>query len=159
MVSEEFFQPIAAQSAEIGVLGHGYTYSGHPVAAAVAVETLKIYEEMDLLAMVGIASRALQDGIRRFADHPLVGEVTGIGMLAVAELVADKDTKEPFDPGRKVGPYLLERSLEHGLIIRALGDRIGFSPPLVITPEEIDHMYARFALALDDTQAWISATG
>ena len=157
LVTEETFRPIAEHSAEIGVLGHGFTYSGHPVAAAVAVETLKLYEEMDLLAMVGATSPALQDGIRRFADHPLVGEVTGIGMLAVAELVADKETKEAFDPGRKVGPYLLDRALEHGLIIRALGDRIAFSPPLVITPAEIDHMYDRFARALDDTQAWITS--
>jgi 4-aminobutyrate--pyruvate transaminase len=156
MINEAVFRPIAEHSADIGVLGHGFTYSGHPVAAAVAVETLKIYEEMDLLSVVASASPVLQQGIRRFADHPLIGEVSGIGMLAVVELVADKETREAFDPARKVGPYLLERALEHGLIVRALGDRIGFSPPLVITPAEIDDMYGRFARALDDTQAWIN---
>lgn len=158
MVSEEVFRPIAEHSADMGVLGHGYTYSGHPVPAAVALETLKIYEEMDLLKMVRSTSPALQNGIRRFADHPLVGEVTGIGMLAVAELVASKATKEPFDAARKVGPYLLDRALEHGLIVRALGDRIAFSPPLVITPAEIGDMYDRFSLALDDTQAWVAGS-
>ena len=155
MVNERVFRPIAEQSAAIGALGHGFTYSGHPVAAAVAIETLKIYDEMDLLGCVNDAAPALQDGIRQFADHPMVGEVAGIGMLAVAELVADKATKQPFDPGLKVGPYLLDRALGHGLIVRALGDRIAFSPPLVMQANQINEMYARFAKALDDTLAWV----
>jgi 4-aminobutyrate---pyruvate transaminase len=155
MVNERVFRPIAEQSAGIGVLGHGFTYSGHPVAAAVALETLDIYDEIDLLATVRAASPALQEGIRRFADHPLVGETTGVGMLAVAELVAEKETKEPFDPARKIGPYLLERALEHGLIVRALGDRIGFSPPLVIDNDQIGDMFDRFGRALDETRIWV----
>ena len=66
-----------------------------------------------------------------------------------------KTSREPFDPARKVGPYLLQRAQAHGLIIRALGDRIGFSPPLVITTDEINDMYARFARALDETWEWV----
>jgi 4-aminobutyrate--pyruvate transaminase len=155
MVNERVFRPIAEQSADIGVLGHGFTYSGHPVAAAVAIETLNIYDKIDLLGMVRTAAPVLQDGIRKFTDHPLVGETTGIGMLAVAELVADKATKQPFDPARKVGPYLLDRALDQGLIVRALGDRIGFSPPLVMRPDQITEMYARFAKALDETWEWV----
>jgi 4-aminobutyrate--pyruvate transaminase len=155
MVNERVFRPIAEQSGSIGVLGHGFTYSGHPVAAAVALETLDIYDEIDLLATVRAASPALQDGIRQFADHPLVGETTGVGMLAVAELVADKTTREPFDPSRKIGPYLLERALEHGLIVRALGDRIGFSPPLVIDNDQIADMFDRFGRALEETSMWV----
>ena len=85
------------------------------------------------------------------------GENSGVGMLAVAELVADKDTNEAFDPALNVGPYLLARAQEHGLIIRALGDRIGFSPPLVITGDEINEMFGRFALALRETQEWVEA--
>jgi 4-aminobutyrate--pyruvate transaminase len=154
LMSERIYRAVAEASARIGAFGHGYTYSGHPVSAAVALETLKIYDEMDLVGHVRATAPRMQDGIRRFADHPMVGEVSGVGMLAVAELVADKETRSSFDPARKVGPYLLERALAHGLIIRALGDRIGFSPPLVITPAEIDDMYARFARALDDTAAW-----
>jgi 4-aminobutyrate--pyruvate transaminase len=155
MVNERVFRPIAEQSGSIGVLGHGFTYSGHPVAAAVALETLDIYDEIDLLATVRAASPALQDGIRQFADYPLVGETTGVGMLAVAELVADKTTREPFDPSRKIGPYLLERALEHGLIVRALGDRIGFSPPLVIDNDQIADMFDRFGRALEETSMWV----
>ena len=155
LVNERVFRPIAEQSAEISVLGHGFTYSGHPVAAAVAIETLNIYEDIDLLSQVRTASPVLQAGIRQFVDHPLVGEATGVGMLAVAELVADKTTKQPFDPARKVGPYLLERALEQGLIIRALGDRIGFSPPLVMQPDQITQMFGGFSKALDATWEWV----
>jgi 4-aminobutyrate--pyruvate transaminase len=154
MVNERTFRPIAEQSADIGTLGHGFTYSGHPVAAAVAVETLKVYEEMDLLARVRETEPVLQDGIRHFADHPLVGEATGIGMLAVAELIEDRATKKAFDPARKIGPYLVERAKEHGLIVRAMGDRIAFSPPLIIEPDQIRDMFAMFSKALDETTEW-----
>jgi 4-aminobutyrate--pyruvate transaminase len=154
MVNERTFRPIAEQSADIGALGHGFTYSGHPVAAAVAVETLKVYEEMDLLARVRETEPVLQEGIRHFADHPLVGEATGIGMLAVAELIEDRATKKAFDPARKIGPYLVERAKEHGLIVRAMGDRIAFSPPLIIEPDQIRDMFAMFSKALDETTEW-----
>jgi len=154
MVNERTFRPSAEQSADIGALGHGFTYSGHPVAAAVAVETLKVYEEMDLLARVRETEPVLQDGIRHFADHPLVGEATGIGMLAVAELIEDRATKKAFDPARKIGPYLVERAKEHGLIVRAMGDRIAFSPPLIIEPDQIRDMFAMFSKALDETTEW-----
>ncbi len=157
MISDEVYRAIAAETERQGVLGHGYTYSGHPVACAVALETLAIYDEIDLIGRVRAAAPRMQAGIRRFADHPMAGEIAGVGMLAVVELVADKETRLPFEPGRKVGPYLLERAQANGLIIRALGDRIGFSPPLVITGDEIDDMYARFARALDETWEWIQA--
>ena len=155
MVSEEIFRPIAEQTSGIGTFGHGFTYSGHPVPAAVALETLDIYDEIGLVERVRATTPALQDGIRRFEDHPLCGEATGIGLLAVMELVADPETKAPFPPEMKVGPYLLARAQAHGLIIRALGDRIAFSPPLIITPEQIADMYTRFATALDETWAWV----
>ena len=152
LINDAVYQPIAAQSAELGALGHGFTYSGHPVAAAVALETLKIYDEMGLVEMVKEKSPFLQNGIHTFADHPLVGETDGVGMLAVAELVSDKETREPFPAEKRMGPYLLDRALDHGLIVRALGDRIAFSPPLVIDEAEIEEMFKRFGNALDDTE-------
>ena len=155
MVNEEFYRPIAEQSASIGMLGHGFTYSGHPVPAAVALETLDIYDEIDIVRMVRETAPALQDGIRNFADHPLAGEVNGVGMLAVIELVADKARRTPFEAARKVGPYLLSRAQHHGLITRALGDRIAFSPPLIMRPDQVEEMFARFARALDDTHDWV----
>ena len=155
MIGENVYRAVADQTGQIGTFGHGYTYSGHPVAAAVGLETLKIYDEIDLVGRVRATAPRLQRGIRRFADHRLVGEVNGVGMVAVAELVADKSTREPFDPALKVGPYLLSRAQEHGLIIRALGDRVAFSPPLVISGDEIDDMLTRFGWALDETEAWL----
>ena len=127
------------------------------MACAVALETRAIYAEIDLIAGIGETAPRMQAGIRRFADHPMAGEVAGIGMLSVVELVADKATRAPFDPARKVGQYLVARAQAHGLIIRALGDRIGFSPPLIISADEIDDMYARFARALDDTWEWLQS--
>jgi 4-aminobutyrate--pyruvate transaminase len=155
MVNEKIYRPIAEQSDSIGVLGHGFTYSGHPVPAAVALETLAIYDEIALIDRVRAAAPAMQDGIGRFADHPMAGEIAGIGMLSVVELVADKETRTPFPPEQKVGPYLLSRALAHGLIVRALGDRIGFSPPLIMRPDQIGDMYDRFAAALEETHAWV----
>jgi len=158
LVSEDVFRPIAGQTHEYGTLGHGFTYGGHPVPAAVALETLKIYGEIDIVARARAIAPAMQDGIRAFADHPLAGEVAGVGALAVCELV-DPGTGAPFAPARRVGPKLVARAQEHGLIVRALGDRIGFSPPLVIAEAEIAEMYARFGRALDDTLRGLDEAG
>jgi 4-aminobutyrate--pyruvate transaminase len=151
MVSEEVYAALARQSEKIGVFGHGFTYSGHPVTSAVALETLKIYEETDLLAHVQKIAPRLQTGLRQFADHPLVGEVRGVGLIGAVELVADKATKQPCDPKLAVGGFLAKRAHHHGLIIRALGDSIAFCPPLIIQEDEIDLLLERFGLALADT--------
>jgi 4-aminobutyrate--pyruvate transaminase len=151
MVNEAVFQAIAEGSSTIGTWGHGFTYSGHPVAAAVAIEALKIYDEIGLIDHVRQVGPYLQSELRRrFADHPLVGEVRGVGMVAAIELVEDKATRKNFDPARKVGPRLLKHGEEHGVILRAMiNDSIGFAPPLVITKEEVDEMLDRVAKALD----------
>lgn len=157
MVDEKIYQALVRQSEKIGVFGHGYTYSGHPVAAAVAVETLKIYEERNILAHVREVGPRLQAGLRKFAGHPLVGEVRGIGLVAAVELVKDKATKESFDLKAGVGTYLYKRAQAHGLIIRAMGDNIAFTPPLIISAEDIDLILAKFGQALDETLAWVEA--
>ncbi len=158
-VNEKVYRGIAEGTHARGTLGHGFTYSGHPVPAAVALETLAIYDEMDLVGQVARTAPHLQRGVRAFADHPLVGEVAGIGMVAVIELVADKTTGRLFDPVGKVGSYLMGRAEEHGLIVRALGDRAAFSPPLIIAEDEIGEMLARFGRALDDTASWVADQG
>jgi 4-aminobutyrate--pyruvate transaminase len=89
--------------------------------------------------------------LHSFADHPLVGETMGVGLVGAIELVADKETRALLDPPGKTGPDLVARAQEHGLIVRALGDRIAFSPPLIISDAEIDRMFDRFAAALDET--------
>ena len=158
-VNEKVYRGIAEGTHAHGTLGHGFTYSGHPVPAAVALETLAIYGEIDLVGRVAGAAPRLQDGLAAFAGHPLVGEIAGIGLVGVVELVADKATRRAFDPVGKVGAWLTERAAEHGLIVRALGDRVAFSPPLIITEAEIAEMLARFGRALDDTTRWVAEQG
>jgi 4-aminobutyrate--pyruvate transaminase len=152
MVNDRVFQGLADGSAGLGTFGHGYTYSGHPVPAAVAVETLKIYDEMDLVGHVRKVGPTLQEGLRRrFSDHPLVGEIRGVGMIGAVEFVSNKETRANFDPAVKIGPRLVKIAEGHGLIMRALpGDGIAFSPPLIITAEEVNDMLDRFGRALDD---------
>jgi 4-aminobutyrate--pyruvate transaminase len=155
-LTDEIYQTIADASASIGVFGHGYTYSGHPLACAVALETLRIYEADQVLAHVQKVSPRLQQGLQQFKDHPLVGAVRGLGLIGAIELAADPAQRKPFDPKRGVGAYLVSRAQAHGLILRVLmGDVIAFSPPLIITESEIDALLERTRLALDETLAWV----
>jgi 4-aminobutyrate--pyruvate transaminase len=151
IISDRVFQALADGSQAIGTFGHGFTYSGHPVPAAVAVETLKIYDEMDIVGHVRRTGPHLQKRLReRFADHPLVGEVRGIGMVGAIELVADKATRKNFDPALKIGPRLMKLGEEHGVILRGLAnDTCAFSPPLIMNEAEIDAMVDRTGRALD----------
>jgi 4-aminobutyrate--pyruvate transaminase len=152
MVDEKVYSAIRDNSGRIGTFGHGYTYSGHPVPAAVALETLKIYEERDILGHVRSIAPRLQEGIRSFAEHPLVGEVRGTGLIGAIELVKDKATRENFDAAHAVGPHCMARAQGHGLLVRALpGDAIALCPPLVVKEAEIDMIIERFGKALDDT--------
>lgn len=159
MVSEAIYGAMVKQSEKIGVFSHGFTYSGHPTTSAVALETLNIYEKDRILDHVRQVGPRMQTGLRRFADHPLVGEVRGIGLMGAVELVRDKATKASFDPADAVGPFLSKRAHHHGLIVRPLGDSIAFCPPLIIKEAEIDLMLSRFALALDDTLAMVRERG
>ncbi len=155
-VSEAIYQVVADASAAVGTFGHGYTYSGHPLACAVALETLRIYEADDVIGHVREVAPRLQAGLRRFAGHPIVGEVRGLGLIGAIELAADPATRKPFDPQRGVGAYFVRRAQAHGLIVRVLGgDVIAFSPPLIISEAEIDFMLECTERALADTLAWV----
>lgn len=156
-VSNKIYQACADASAAVGVFGHGYTYSGHPLGCAVALETLKIYEERDIVGHVRSVSSAFQAGLQKFAGHPLVGDVRSVGLIGAVELAEAKHARRAFDAKRAVGAYLVRRAQEHGLILRAMGgDIIAFSPPLIITEAQIAELMRRFAKALDDTAAWIN---
>jgi len=152
LVNDFVFQALAKESNEIGTFGHGFTYSGHPVPAAVAIETLKIYDEMDIGSHVRTVGPHMQAELqRRFGDHPLVGEVRGTGLIAAVEFVADKAKRTNFDPKAKVGARLTKLCEENGVIGRSvLNDTLCFSPPLVITKEDIDDMLTRVGKALDE---------
>ncbi|MEK9753335.1 MAG: aspartate aminotransferase family protein [Rhodospirillaceae bacterium] len=158
-VNDKIYQACKEKSGEVGVFGHGYTYSGHPVPAAVALETLKIYEERDTFGHVRRMSPRLQQGLRRFADHDLVGEVRGVGLIGGVELMADRAKRVPFEPAAKVGPKAQVLAGQNGLIIRAMGDTIGICPPLVINESEIDELLARLGKTLDATLEWAHGEG
>jgi len=144
------------QSDEVGLFGLTMTYSGHPVAAAVAREAIRIYEEDDIPARVRRLQTPFLGGLHALADHVLVGQVRGAGLLAGVELVRDKATHQPFERGDRAGPLCAEFAEKHGLIVRAIGDTIAFCPPLVINENEIAELLRRFSMALDDTAAALS---
>jgi len=148
MVSEQVHAAVAANSGKIGTFGHGFTYSGHPVTAAVALETLRIYEDEQVLAHVQAVAPQFQAGLRRYAGHPHVGEVRGVGLIGALELAADPAKRMPFDAAMKAGARLAELALQEGLIVRAMGDAVAFCPPLIITPAQIDEMFERFDRAM-----------
>jgi 4-aminobutyrate--pyruvate transaminase len=152
IINDRIFQGLADGSQTIGTWGHGFTYSGHPVAAAVALETLKIYDELDIVSHVKTAGAHMQKALRdRFEGHPLVGEVRGVGMVAAIELVADKANRKNFEASAKVGPRLAKAGEAEGVILRGLAnDTIAFSPPLIMKTDEIDQMVERTARALDN---------
>jgi 4-aminobutyrate--pyruvate transaminase len=152
MVNDRVFEGLAKESNAIGTFGHGFTYSGHPVPAAVAIETLKIYDEMDMGGHVREVGAHLQKELRsRFADHPLVGEVRGVGLIAAIELVADKEKHQNFDPKAKVGGRWVKLIEQSGVIARTVpGEVLCISPPLVITAAEIDEMLDRIGKSLDE---------
>ncbi|TXC83719.1 aspartate aminotransferase family protein [Paraburkholderia azotifigens] len=157
MVNERIYKGLVTESEKIGTFGHGFTYSGHPVCAAVALETLKIYEEDGILEHVRAVTPHFQERVAELGRHPLVGEARGAGLLAAVELVADKQSKEPFPPSEAVAAYAGTRALSHGLITRALGDTVNFCPPLIVSHAQIDEMFDAAKRALDDTLAWRKA--
>ncbi|MEN0105028.1 MAG: aspartate aminotransferase family protein [Pseudomonas sp.] len=136
---------------EGGDFNHGFTYSGHPVAAAVALENLRIIREEKILEKVRAETAPyLQKRLRELADHPLVGEVRGLGMLGAIELVKNKKTRERFE-GKGVGMICRGHCFNNGLIMRAVGDTMIIAPPLVISKTEIDELVEKARKCLDLT--------
>ena len=156
LISEQVHAAVAANSGKIGTFGHGFTYSGHPVTAAVALETLQVYEDEHILAHVQALAPHFQQGLRRYAGRPAVGEVRGVGLIGAIELSADPATRQPFDPALKAGVRLAELALQEGLIVRAMGDAIAFCPPLIITAEQVDELFARFDRAMHRFEATLA---
>lgn len=139
------------QSAEVGVFGHGYTYTGHPVACAAALKALEIYERDDLYNRAATSGSILQARLQEFASHPLVGEVRGRGLIAAVELVANKESGLPFDHGR-VGAFAQRACQNEGLLLRVVaGNSVAFCPPLIIEESQIDEIVEKFSKALDAT--------
>jgi 4-aminobutyrate--pyruvate transaminase len=154
LIPEFMYTPMVEASGQVGMFGHGFTYSGHPVSAAVALRALRIYEERNLYAHVRNVAPQFQARLNALASHPLVGDTRGIGLLGGCELVQNKTTKAAFDAKRGVGAKCMQLCQERGLIVRAIGDVIALCPPFIVTPDQIDEIFTLLAQGLDDTLTW-----
>jgi 4-aminobutyrate--pyruvate transaminase len=155
MIAPEICDIIESESGKIGTFGHGYTYGGHPVSCAVALKTIELYQERNIIDRVRKVAPHFQKRLGKLLDHPLVGEARGIGLIGGIELVSNKEMKTSFEASRAVGATIGGFAQEEGVIVRPLlGDRVAFCPPLVITESEIDELFTRFERALDRGLAW-----
>jgi L-2,4-diaminobutyrate transaminase len=156
LVSEKVWSVLVEGSAELGPFGHGYTYTAHPLAAAAGLANLDVFERDGLVEQAAARGAHMQARLREaFADHPIVGEVRGLGLIGAVEFVEEKTPPRAFDPALKVGARVTRRCLELGLITRALpgADTIAFSPPFVVSQAELDEMVAIARRAVDEVGA------
>ncbi len=159
LVSERVWEDIRERSRDQGPFAHGYTYSGHPTPAAVALANLDLMERERLFDRAASTGAYLQQRLRELASHPLVGEVRGVGMIAGVELVASKAEKKPFPPALLAGAKVSRRALADGLITRALRDTLAFSPPLILEKSDVDRIVEIVGRALDATASELAASG
>ena len=156
-VPEHVYQAMIDESRKIGVFAHGFTYSGHPVACAVANKAIEIYQRIDIVGHVRRVAPVFQTRLKALADHPLVGEARGVGLIGGLELVRNKATRESFDPRQGVGAKVVAFAQDEGLICRAVGgDTIGMCPPLIIDGAEINLAFDALTKALDRTAGWVT---
>jgi 4-aminobutyrate---pyruvate transaminase len=157
MIPELMYEVLLAESKKIGAFGHGFTYGGHPVSAAVAVKAIEIYARDCIIAKAARRAPLFQARLKMLGDHPLVGEARGLGLIGGAELVADKASKRSFNPQHGVGAAAVRFAEEEGLIVRSVvGDVLTLSPPLVIKAPEIGELFNRLTRALDKTLDWVT---
>jgi 4-aminobutyrate--pyruvate transaminase len=155
-VPEPMYQAMLDESRKIGTFGHGFTYSGHPVAAAVALKALDIYARERIAEQTARKAPHFQARLAALGKHPLVGEARGLGLVGAVELVADKRSKRSFEAKAGVGPHAARCAEREGLIVRSLaGDSVSICPPLIIAPAEIDELFDRLGRALDRTLDWV----
>jgi adenosylmethionine-8-amino-7-oxononanoate aminotransferase len=149
------YEAMREPSNQLGIFGHGYTYTGHPVAAAAALKAIEIYQRENLFEHAAEMGDYMQSRLQDFAEHPLVGEVRGKGLIAAVELVANKERRESFVDG-KVGAMTKQFCQDQGLLIRAVsGNCLAFCPPLIINDEQIDEMISMFEAALKQTLDYV----
>ena len=153
LINEKVYAPLADQSNEIGTFGHGVTAAAHPVAAAVALENLKIIEERDLVGNAREMGVHLQAGLKSLADHPLVGEARGVGLIGAIELVTDKQAKIAMQPPGAMAAKAFGLIQKRGVILRAIGDALAFCPPLIVTKDQVETIVATTREGLDELAA------
>jgi len=152
ILGERVVEVLDQGSDTFGPIGHGWTYSAHPIGAAAGVANLKVLEDENMVDHVRGIGAYFQNSLReKFTDHPMVGEVRGEGLLAALEFVAEKEPRRFFEPAQKVGAKMSAAMLENGVIARAMphGDILGFAPPFCITEDEVDTIVDAVAKSLD----------
>ena len=160
LVTGDLYDAFVEHSATLGTFGTGFTYGGHPVACAVALETLRIYEDDDVLGHVNAVSPRFSERVQALQNHPLVGDARSVGLIGAIELVADKGARTAFPADDKIALKVFAAAREHGVIVRAVpGDGIAFCPPLIIDEDGIDAMFDGVAAALGDVQRALGGRG
>jgi L-2,4-diaminobutyrate transaminase len=151
IISDKVWRVLEQGTDENGPIGHGWTYSAHPVAAAAGVANLRLIDELNLVEKAGDTGAYFNAALgHALADHPHVGEVRGEGLLAAVEFVEDRETRAFFEPARKIGPHVAAALLSRGVIGRAMpqGDILGFAPPFCLTRAEADEVAEKTAAAV-----------
>ncbi|MFU8863010.1 MAG: aspartate aminotransferase family protein [Rhodobacterales bacterium] len=154
IVGDKMWKVLEQGTDENGPIGHGWTYSAHPVGAAAGVANLKLLDDLNLIRNAGEVGAYLNTQMRAaLAEHPHVGEVRGEGMLCAVEFVQDRDKRQFFDASEKVGPRVAAALMGHGVIGRAMpqGDILGFAPPFCLTEAEADEVVEKTAKAVSET--------
>jgi len=160
LLSPEMTDMVEQEARRLGTLGHGFTYSAHPVASAVALKTIEIYERRDIIGHVRALAPLFAARFAKLGEHPLVGDAQSVGLIGGIELVSDKKTKASFDKDAKVGLMCGRFCEEEGLIVRPLlNDRIAVCPPLVIAEAEVNELFDRFERGLARTLDWAKTQG
>lgn len=149
MISDRVYDVLAAHAERLGIFGHGYTYSAHPVCAAVALRTQQLIQERDIVGKVAAQAPRFAKHVARLGQFSFIGNSRAIGLIGAMEFSADPDSRSKFDPSHKIAAQAVVHIQEQGVILRALpGDIIGICPPLVISDTELDDMFNRIETAL-----------
>jgi 4-aminobutyrate---pyruvate transaminase len=159
LVPDFMFDAMVDESRKIGVFAHGFTYSGHPVGAAIGVKTMEIYERDNIVGQVQKRIPGFWNHLNALRDHPLVGEVRGKGLVAGIEIVADKASKKSFEAKHAIGAKINLMAQQEGLIVRNMGDTIAVCPPLVISDQEVDELFAKLNRALNKAEDFVRSEG
>ncbi|KAM3369547.1 hypothetical protein ACQJBY_017440 [Aegilops geniculata] len=152
LVSPEIAAVVDSQSNKLGSFAHGFTYSGHPVACAVAIEALKIYRERNIPDHVKQIAPRFQEGLKAFAGSPIVGEIRGVGLIIGTEFADNKSRDSPFPAEWGVGAIFGQECQKRGMLVRVAGDSIMMSPPLTMTPGEVEELVSIYGEAMKSTE-------
>ena len=149
LMNENIVLEIEKQATDLGVFGHGFTYSAHPMSAAVALRTLEVYEEENILGHVNSVQECFIERVKNLEKYEFVGDARAIGLIGAIEFVAEPHSNKKPDPSKKVAAQIQQKIQEAGVILRALpGDSLGFCPPLIIEKNQIHEMFDKIDSAL-----------